>query len=95
MIDGTDLSEEKKWFHEERARVAVANLQKHNINAQYVPSREEALSAVMEMIPRGATVARGDSITVEQVKAVLIFSSLMMAPTIQFPVNELKIHNKK
>ena len=30
-------------------------------------SRNEALAAVMEMIPPGATVARGDSVSVDQV----------------------------
>ena len=67
MIDEFDLSQEKNWFYEQRARTAVKNLQKRNMNAQYVASREEALTAVMEMIPPGATVARGDSLTIDQV----------------------------
>jgi hypothetical protein len=67
MIDETDLSQEKKWFHEVRASTLIKNLQKRNMDGQYAPSKQEALAAVMEMIPVGATVARGDSISVEQV----------------------------
>ncbi|MFC1982380.1 lactate utilization protein [Chloroflexota bacterium] len=67
MTDEADMSAERKWFYEERARVVVTSLQKKNINAQYVPTRAEALSAVLEMIPDGATVVRGDSVSVDQV----------------------------
>jgi len=67
MIDETDIGREIKWFFEQRARIVVTNLNKRNINAQYARSRKEALSAVMEMIPEGATVTRGDSVTLEQI----------------------------
>jgi hypothetical protein len=67
MMDETDISQEKKWFNEVRAHTLVKNLQKRNMNGQYAASRHEALAAVMEMIPLGATVARGDSISVDQV----------------------------
>ena len=66
MTDETDLSQEKAWLHEERAKTVIKNLQRKNINGQYVPSREEALTAILGMIPPGVVVARGDSITVEQ-----------------------------
>ena len=67
MINKTDLSQEKKWFYEQRAKTAVNNLQKKNINAQYVSSRQEALTTLLEMIPAGAMVARGDSVTIDQI----------------------------
>jgi len=70
MIDETDISQERKWFYQERAKIVVTNLQKKNINAQYVSSRQEALSVVLEMIPEGATVARGDSISLDQIGIV-------------------------
>lgn len=70
MVDETDVSREMKWFYEKRARTVVTNLKKRNINAQYAPSRQEALSAVLEMIPEGATVARGDSVTLEQIGVI-------------------------
>ena len=70
MIDETDISQENEWFYEQRAKTVVNNFQKRNINAQYVPTRQEALSAVLEMIPEGATVARGDSLSHEQVGVI-------------------------
>jgi hypothetical protein len=67
VIDENDLSQEKKWFYEVKAKEVIKNLLKHNVNGQYVPSCKEALAAVMEMIPPGATVGRGNSISVNQV----------------------------
>lgn len=67
MIEETDLSQEKTWFYEERAKTAVKNFARHNIIAQYVSSRQQALEAVLEMIPAGASVARGDSISVDEI----------------------------
>ena len=70
MSDEQDVTEEKAWLYGEHARVAVANLQKRHMNAQYVVDRREALATVMAMIPSGVTVACGDSITLEQVGVV-------------------------
>ncbi|MFC1964864.1 lactate utilization protein [Chloroflexota bacterium] len=67
MPDETDLSEERSWLYEGRAKRAVASLQKMGINAQYVPTCAEALSAILEIIPAGVRVVRGDSVTVDQV----------------------------
>ena len=33
MVDETDISQEEKWFYEERAKAAVNNLIKRKINA--------------------------------------------------------------
>ena len=70
MLDERDIREERHWLYQEQARVAVANLQKRNMNAQYVPNRQKALSTVIEMIPVGVTVCCGDSVTLEQVGVV-------------------------
>ena len=67
MSNETDISAERKWLYQERARIVVTNLQKRNINAQYVSARAEALYVVMEMIPEGATVVRGDSQSLDQI----------------------------
>ena len=67
MLDETDMDQERKWFHEERAKVAVTNLNKKNINAQYVSTRQEALPVILEIIPEGVTVGRGDSVSLDQV----------------------------
>jgi len=70
MVDETDISQEKEWLYEERARVVITSLQKKYINALYVPSRQEALSVILDMVPPGAVVARGDSISVDQVGVI-------------------------
>ena len=70
MIVDMDMSLEKKWLGEERAKVAVKNLCRRNIHAEYFATRQETLEAVMKRIPPGATVARGDSISVDQVGVI-------------------------
>jgi len=70
MVNETDMSEERKWFYQERAKMVVTNLQKKNMNAQYVSNRQEALTTLIDMIPLGATVARGDSITIDQIEII-------------------------
>jgi hypothetical protein len=67
MLDETDISHEKAWLYQERANKVVTNLKRVNIDAQYVRSCREALLVTLEMIPQGGTVARGDSISVDQI----------------------------
>lgn len=67
MIDETDISQEIAPYYEQRAQQVIANLQKRHMNGQYVSDRKQALSAVMEMIPPGVVVARGDSISLDQI----------------------------
>ncbi len=71
MVDETDISEERGWFYREHAKRVIDNLQKRNMNGQYVSNRNEALSAVLKMIPPGAVVARGDSVSLEQIGLIL------------------------
>ena len=67
MIDETDISQEKQWFNQERAKTVIKHLQKKHINGFYAASRAEALALVMDLIPGEALVARGDSLSIEQV----------------------------
>ena len=70
MLDETDVSIEREWFYGEQAKTVVTNLIKKRINAQFVPNRRDACAAVLEMIPPGALVARGDSISVDQIGVI-------------------------
>ena len=70
MIDETDMSEEKKWWYQNLAQKAIANFKRRKIDAQYVPTGQEALARVMELIPDGATIGWGDSVTLEQIGVV-------------------------
>jgi len=63
----TNLDSEMAWYYRERAKILVANLQKKRLNAQYAANKEEALKAVVEMVPPGASIVRGDSISMNQV----------------------------
>lgn len=67
MIDEANVSQERQWFYEQRAKMVIGNFKKRNIDAQYVATHQEALTAVLQMIPSGATVARGDSVTIDQI----------------------------
>jgi len=69
-MDETNVSQERRWLDEGRARMVVKNLQRRGIDAQYVASRREALAAILGMIPPGVVVARGDSVTFDQVGVV-------------------------
>ncbi|MBM2825753.1 MAG: hypothetical protein HW402_1417 [Dehalococcoidales bacterium] len=70
MIDEADLNQERTWFYEQRAGTVVSNLEKKTIPARYVSTRLEAFTTVLAMIPPGATVARGDSVTIDQIGIV-------------------------
>jgi len=70
MVDATNTTREREWLSETRAQIAAKNLKKKHINAFYTPTRAKALSTILEMVPDGATVVRGDSITLEQIGVI-------------------------
>jgi hypothetical protein len=67
VADESDISREKAIFNEQKARRVIDNLQKRKMNGQYCANKPEALAAVMNMIAPGAVVARGDSISLDQI----------------------------
>jgi hypothetical protein len=67
MIDEADISRERAIFYEQLAGKVIDNLQKRRMSGQYASNRKKALSAVLEMIPPGDVVARGDSISIDQI----------------------------
>jgi len=70
VVDERDISAQRKWLDTQRAEAAVSMFEKRRINAQYVANRKAALAAIMAMIPEGASVARADSITLDQVEVM-------------------------
>jgi hypothetical protein len=70
MIDETDISQEKAFFYKHRAQKVIDSLEKRKMKGYYAANRQEALSMVMDMIPAGAVVARGDGITLDQIGLV-------------------------
>jgi hypothetical protein len=69
-----DLSAEIKQFHRERAEMVVKNLHEKYMDGYFVETREEALELLLDLIPAGATLGRGDSVTLNQLGA---FEALM------------------
>ena len=67
MLDETNISQEIAAYNRVRALKVVENLQKRKMNAQYAANKKEALEMVMNLIPPGAVVARGDSISLDQI----------------------------
>ena len=57
----------KRWSYEQRAKAVIDNFQKGNMEGQYVSSCQKVLSKILEMILPGATVVRGDDVTLEQI----------------------------
>jgi hypothetical protein len=67
MIDETDISQERAFYDQQRGQKVVENLQKRGMNGYYAANRSEALTTTMGLIPPGVLVARGDSISIEQI----------------------------
>ena len=67
MINETDISRERANYFRLHAEQVIKNLQKRKMNGLYVQDRHQALSTILGMIPPGAVVARGDSISIERI----------------------------
>ncbi len=52
------------WFHTKRAKACVEALSKVGFTAVYAATKEEAVKAVLEHIPEGASVGIGGSVTI-------------------------------
>ena len=70
MIDETNISREMGEYNQQRAQRVIENLQKHKMNGFYAPNKEAALDMIMDMVPAGVVVARGDGITLDQIGLV-------------------------
>ncbi len=65
-----DYSNELRQFYEMRSKTVIENLQKKNMDGFYVPNRQEALALVLSLVPPGAVVGRGDSMTLNQLDVI-------------------------
>lgn len=61
------MTEFHKWYSELQIERTVTALQKNNFKALFVPTAPDALREVFAMIPEGATVGVGGSLTLGQV----------------------------
>ena len=56
-----------QWYYEKMAERTVAALKKNHFEAQYFPKSADALEELWKMIPEGATVGVGGSVTLNQI----------------------------
>lgn len=56
-----------QWYYEKLAERTVAALKKNHFEAKYVPKASDVLEELWKMIPEGATVGVGGSLTLNQI----------------------------
>ena len=59
----TDSRPERAIYNERRAERVIKNLEKRLMNGLYAATAADARDAILALIPPGALVARGDSLT--------------------------------
>jgi hypothetical protein len=60
-------TEYETWFEELRVKRAIQALKKNNFDAQFFPRGADACARIFEMVPQGATVGVGGSMTLNQI----------------------------
>jgi hypothetical protein len=60
-------SEFHRWFRDLQAARTISALQKNNFDAHWVPDIKTLLEAIFKIIPEGATVGVGGSMTLNQI----------------------------
>ncbi|MFC1937974.1 lactate utilization protein [Chloroflexota bacterium] len=60
-------TEAEEWYKETLAGRVINSLEKNNMTAIYVKTKEEALEKALSMIPKGSEVGHGGSLTLEQI----------------------------
>jgi L-lactate utilization protein LutB len=64
------MAEEEAALYQKLSARAIDSLKKRGIEARFATNRDDALAAVMELIPEGATVGTADSLTLHQVGVI-------------------------
>lgn len=57
----------KELYYAKRGGILVKNLQNRHFDAYYCATKEEALTKALELIPEGATIGWGGSLTIGQI----------------------------
>ena len=61
------MEEAKRKAYEKRGQILVKNLKSRHFDAYYCENRKEALEKALELIPRGATIGWGGSVTAKEI----------------------------
>lgn len=57
----------KQKYYDKRGQILVRNLKSRHFDAYYCATREEALAKALELIPKGATIGWGGSVTAKEI----------------------------
>ncbi|MBI2909622.1 MAG: lactate utilization protein [Chloroflexi bacterium] len=66
MVDEANTRVEVNAYWRLQAETAVANFRRRKLHAEYVPDRQAACEKVLSLIPKGASIGCGDSVSVVQ-----------------------------
>ncbi len=61
------MEEAKRKTYEKRGQILVKNLKNRHFDAYYCAGRQEALEKALELLPRGATIGWGGSVTAREI----------------------------
>lgn len=61
------MEEAKRKAYEKQAKILVKNLQSRHFAACYCPTKEEALKKALELIPEGASIGWGGSVSAKEI----------------------------
>ena len=61
------METQTKMYYEKRGQVLVKNLKSHHFDAYYCADKAAALEKALELIPKGASVGWGGSVTAQQI----------------------------
>ena len=61
------MSEPQKLYYEKRGQILVQNLRSRHFEAYDCPTKADALEKALELIPEGASVAWGGTVSAQQI----------------------------
>ncbi|MBI2910067.1 MAG: lactate utilization protein [Chloroflexi bacterium] len=67
MVEELKTPDDINVYWRQQAEIAVANFRRKRLRAEYVPDRHAAREKVLSLIPPGASIGRGDSLTLDQI----------------------------
>jgi hypothetical protein len=67
MIQESELYKEEEWHAEQLAQRCLSALDRNNMSGHYFSNRSEACDYILNVIPAGACVGFGDSVTLHQI----------------------------
>jgi len=61
------LTPERKWWYGQRANLAVEALRRNGFEAAFFEDRSEAVAHILKIVPQGAVIGFGDSLTLREI----------------------------